>query len=74
MTASIIFLCVLMICYFAIRVNRIEMRMNALEKALNQAVKEGKLDTEMLGRPFGGSAGGVGDRSEERRVGKECRL
>lgn len=61
MTASIIFLCVLMICYFAIRVNRIEMRMNALEKALNQAVKEGKLDTEMLGRPFGGGAGGVGD-------------
>ena len=37
------------------------MRMNTLEKALNQAVKEGKLDTEMLGRPFGGSAGGVGD-------------
>lgn len=61
MTASIIFLCVLMICYFAIRVNRIEMRMNTLEKALNQAVKEGKLDTEMLGRPFGGNAGGVGD-------------
>ena len=26
---------VLMICYFAIRVNRIELRMNMLEKALN---------------------------------------
>ena len=35
--------------------------MNALEKALNQAVKEGKIDTEILGKPFGGRAGGVGD-------------
>ena len=61
MTTSIIFLCVVMICYFAIRVNCIETRMNALEEALNQAVKEGKIDTEILGKPFGGGAGGIGD-------------
>ncbi len=61
MTSSIIFLCILMICYFAVRVNSIETRMNLLEKALNQAVKEGKLDTRMIGKPFGGNAGGLGD-------------
>ena len=55
MTTSIIFLCVIMICYFAIRVNCIETRMNALEEALNQ------IDTKMLGKPFGGNAGGIGD-------------
>lgn len=54
-------LCVLMICYFAIRVNRVELRMNALEKALNQAVREGKLDTSYLGKPFGGDALGLKD-------------
>lgn len=61
MMISIVSLCVLMICYFAIRINSIEARMNILEKALNQAVREGKLDTEICGKPFGGNAGGISE-------------
>ncbi|ERL03195.1 hypothetical protein [Mitsuokella sp. oral taxon 131] len=57
MIQSIILMCVCMICYFAIRVNRVEMRMNALEKILREVAKEKDIDTEMLGKPFGGATG-----------------
>lgn len=57
MAESIAALSVLMICYFAIRVNRVELRMNALEKALNQVAKNGEIDTEVLGKPFSGATG-----------------
>ena len=55
MIEPIIVLCCIMICYFAIRVNRVEMRMNILEKELNRIRKErseAPLDTEALGKPF----------------------
>ena len=55
MIEPIIVLCCIMICYFAIRVNRVEMRMNFLEKELNKIRKErgeAPLDTEALGKPF----------------------
>jgi hypothetical protein len=52
---------VLMICYFAIRVNRIELRMNILEKALNDGIQDGKIHTEAIGKPFGGESLGVRD-------------
>ena len=55
MIEPIIVLCCIMICYFAIRVNRVEMRMNVLEKELNKIRKErseAPLDTEALGNPF----------------------
>ena len=55
MIEPIIVLCCIMICYFAIRVNRVEMRMNVLEKELNKIRKErseAPLDTEALGKPF----------------------
>ena len=55
MIEPIIVLCCIMICYFAIRVNRVEMRMNVLEKELNKILKErseAPLDTEALGKPF----------------------
>ena len=55
MIEPIIVLCCIMICYFAIRVNRVEMRMNVLEKELNKIRKERSevpLDTEALGKPF----------------------
>ena len=55
MIEPIIVLCCIMICYFAIRVNRVEMRMNILEKELNKIRKErseAPLDTEALGKPF----------------------
>ena len=55
MIEPIIVLCCIMICYFAIRVNRVEMRMNVLEKELNKILKERgevPLDTEALGKPF----------------------
>ena len=55
MIEPIIVLCCIMICYFAIRVIRVEMRMNVLEKELNKIRKErseAPLDTEALGKPF----------------------
>ena len=55
MIESIIVLSCIMICYFAIRVNRMEMRMNLLEKEMNKIRKqrgEDLLDTEDLGKPF----------------------
>lgn len=55
MIEPIIVLCCTMICYFAIRVNRVEGRMNFLEKELNKIRKErgeAPLDTEGLGKPF----------------------
>lgn len=61
MIEILFFFIVLMICYFAIRVNRMELRMNVMEKAINEAVKDGKLDTAYLGKPFGGEAMGVMD-------------
>ncbi|WP_026327882.1 hypothetical protein [Selenomonas bovis] len=52
---------VLLLFYFAIRVNRMEIRLNLIEKAVNDAIREGKLDTEFLGKPFGGDSLGVVD-------------
>lgn len=55
MIESIIILFCIMICYFAIRVNRMEMRMNFLERELNKIREErgeSLLDTEALGKPF----------------------
>ena len=52
---------VLLLFYFAIRVNRMEIRLNLIEKAVNDAIREGKLDTEFLGKPCGGDALGVVD-------------
>lgn len=61
MLEIILLLCILMILYFAIRVNRIEMRMNAIDKLLQELAKDGKISTESLGKPFGGDAMGIRD-------------
>ena len=61
MTELVMLFIVLLLFYFALRVNRMELRLNVMERAINEAVKEGKLDTSYLGKPFGGDAGGFGD-------------
>ena len=58
MTEIVMLFIVLLLFYFALRVNRMELRLNVMERAINEAVKEGKLDT---GKPFGGDAGGLRD-------------
>ncbi len=57
MMTSIVLLCVIMICYFAMRVNRIEARMNVLENILRQLAEGKNIDTEYLGKPFQGATG-----------------
>ena len=57
MNEIVLLFIVLLLFYFAIRVNRMELRLNVIERA----VKEGKLDTEYLGKPFGGEATGLRD-------------
>ena len=59
MTELVMLFIVLLLFYFALRVNRMELRLNVMERAINEAVKEGKLDTSYLGKPFGGDAGGL---------------
>ena len=61
MTELVMLFIVLLLFYFALRVNRMELRLNVMERAINEAVKEGKLDTSYLGKPFGGDAGGLRD-------------
>lgn len=61
MNEIVLLFIVLLLFYFAIRVNRMELRLNIIERAVNEAVKEGKLDTEYLGKPFGGEATGLRD-------------
>lgn len=55
MLASLLFFTLLVTSYLALRVNRMELRMNAQERILRQMAKEQEIDTEMLGKPFGGS-------------------
>ena len=61
MTELVMLFIVLLLFYFALRVNRMELRLNVMERAINEVVKEGKLDTSYLGKPFGGDAGGLRD-------------
>ena len=61
MTELVMLFIVLLLFYFALRVNRMELRLNVMERAINEAVKEGKLDTSYLGKPFGGDSGGLRD-------------
>lgn len=61
MTELVMLFIVLLLFYFALRVNRMELRLNVMERAINEAVKEGKLNTSYLGKPFGGDAGGLRD-------------
>ena len=55
MLASLLFFTLLVTSYLALRVNRMELRMNAQERILRQMAKEQEIDTEVLGKPFGGS-------------------
>ena len=55
MLASLLFFTLLVTSYLALRVNRMELRMNAQEHILRQLAKEQDIDTEMIGKPFGGS-------------------
>ena len=52
---SLLFFTLLLTSYLALRVNRMELRMNAQDKLLRQLAKDQDIDTEMLGKPFGGA-------------------
>jgi len=54
--ASLLFFTLLIVSYLALRVNRMELRMNAQDKILRQLAKDQGIDTELLGKPFGGAA------------------
>ncbi len=52
---SLLFFTLLLTSYLALRVNRMELRMNAQDKLLRQLAKDQDIDTEILGKPFGGA-------------------
>lgn len=54
--ASLLLFTLLIVLYLALRVNRMELRMNAQDKILRQLAKDQGIDTELLGKPFGGAA------------------
>ena len=71
---SLLFFTLLLTSYLALRVNRMELRMNAQDKLLRQLAKDQDIDTEMLGKPFGGAESLMDVLRAAWRLLKKCQI